>query len=72
MKKTIVKLLVCCLVFLLTVTFVNKFMNRGHDNMTMEMAPASFPLVTMVMRGTPITSSMAMGVLWTWLSRGTW
>ncbi len=52
MKKTIVKLLVCCLVFLLTVTFVNKFMNRGHDNMTMEMAPASFPLVTMVMRGT--------------------
>lgn len=51
MKKTIVKFLVCCLVFLLTAVIVNKFMNRGHDNLTMEMAPASFPLVTMVMDG---------------------
>ncbi|MCI9338249.1 MAG: hypothetical protein HFH93_12065 [Lachnospiraceae bacterium] len=51
MKKTIIKLLVCCLVFALAVVIVNKFMNRGHDNLTMEMAPASFPLVTMVMDG---------------------
>ncbi len=51
MKKTITKLLVCCLIFLLAVFIVNKFMNRGHDNLTMEMAPASLPLVTMVMNG---------------------
>lgn len=49
MKKTIIKLLVCCLIFLATVVIVNKFMNRGHDNLTMEMAPASLPLVTMEM-----------------------
>lgn len=52
MKKTIIKLTVCCLVFLAALAIVNKFMNRGHDNLTMEMAPATFPLVTMVMRGT--------------------
>nr|WP_300769227.1 hypothetical protein [uncultured Acetatifactor sp.] len=52
MKKTIIKLTVCCLVFLAALTIVNKFMNRGHDNLTMEMSPATFPLVTMVMRGT--------------------
>ncbi len=52
MKKTIIKLTVCCLVFLAALTIVNKFMNRGHDNLTMEMSPATFPLVTMVMRRT--------------------
>lgn len=51
MKKTIIKLFVCCLVFLAALVIVNKFMNRGHDNLTMEMAPASYPLVTMVMGG---------------------
>ena len=51
MKKTIIKLLVCCLVFALAAVIVNKFMNRDHDNLTMEMAPATFPLVTMVTDG---------------------
>ncbi|MCI8541707.1 MAG: hypothetical protein HFH95_00025 [Lachnospiraceae bacterium] len=51
MKKTIIKLFVCCLVFLLATFIVNQFMNRGHDNLTMEMAPASYPIVTMVMNG---------------------
>lgn len=51
MKKTIIKLFVCCLVFVAAVFTVNKFMNRGHDNLTMEMAPASYPLVAMVMGG---------------------
>ena len=27
-------------------------MNKDHDNLTMEMAPATFPLVTMEMNGT--------------------
>lgn len=49
MKKTILKLSVCFLVFLLALFIVSSLMNRGRDNLTMEMAPASFPLVTMVM-----------------------
>ncbi len=51
MKKSIIKLTVFCLVFLLAAVIVNKIMNRGHDNLTMEMAPASLPLVTLVMDG---------------------
>lgn len=49
MRKTIIKLFVFCAVFMLTVVIVNRVMNRGHDNLTMEMAPASYPLVTMKM-----------------------
>lgn len=51
MKKTIIKLFVFCSVFLLAMVIVNQFMNRGHDNLTMEMAPASLPLVSMEMDG---------------------
>lgn len=52
MKKSILKLSVFFIVFLLALVIVGKFMNRGHDNLTMEMAPASLPLVTMVFEGT--------------------
>lgn len=34
MKKSIIKLTVFCLVFLLAAVIVNKIMNRGHDNLT--------------------------------------
>lgn len=51
MKKSILKLSVFFIVFLLALVVVSKFMNRGHDNLTMEMAPASLPLVTMVLEG---------------------
>ena len=52
MKKSIIKLTVFFIVFLLALVIVGRFMNRGHDNMTMEMAPASLPLVAMVLEGT--------------------
>ncbi|HBA47198.1 MAG TPA: hypothetical protein DCZ91_05260 [Lachnospiraceae bacterium] len=51
MKKSILKLFVFFIVFLLALVIVGRFMNRGHDNLTMEMAPASLPLVTMVLEG---------------------
>lgn len=51
MKKNIIKLLVFFLVFLAALVIVSKIMNRGHDNLTMEMAPATLPLVTMVKDG---------------------
>lgn len=51
MKKSMMKLAVFFVVFLIALVAVSKFMNRGHDNLTMEMAPATLPLVTMVMDG---------------------
>ncbi len=51
MRKTIIKLCVFFLVFVLSLVIVSKIRNRGHDNLTMEMAPSTLPLVTMVTDG---------------------
>lgn len=51
MKRSAIKLSVFFLVFLLSLVIVSRFMNMGHDNLTMEMAPASLPLVTMSYQG---------------------
>lgn len=51
MKKSVIKLSVFFIVFLLSLVIVSRFMNMGHDNLTMEMASASLPLVTMVYQG---------------------
>lgn len=51
MKKTILKLSVFFIVFVLALVVTSHFMNRGHDNLTMEMAPASLPLVSMLLDG---------------------
>ena len=51
MKKSVIKLCVFFMVFLLALVVVSIMMNKGHDNLTMEMAPASLPLVTMEMSG---------------------
>lgn len=48
MKKTVIKLFVFFVVFLLTLVVVSGIMNRGHDNLTMEMASSTLPLVTMM------------------------
>ncbi len=51
MRKSILKIFVFFCTFLLTVVVVSRVMNKGHNNLTMEMAPASLPLVTMMMDG---------------------
>ena len=51
MKKSVLKMLVFFVTFLLALVIVSRIMNKGHDNLTMEMAPATLPLVTMVMDG---------------------
>lgn len=51
MRKTVIKLTVFLVVFLVALFAVSKFMNRGHDNLTMEMSPATLPIVTMRMDG---------------------
>jgi len=50
-KKSIVKFAVFAVVFIIALIVVSKMMNQGHDNLTMEMAPATFPLITMEMEG---------------------
>lgn len=47
MKKTILKLSVFLVVFLVSLFVGSKIMNKGHNNMTTEMAAASLPVVTM-------------------------
>ena len=51
MKKSIIKLLVFAAAFVLALVVISRLMNQGHDNLTMEMAEASFPLVTMELEG---------------------
>lgn len=51
MKKGIIKAAVFIAVFVLTLIVVSRIMNKGHDNLTIEMSQASFPLVTMDMDG---------------------
>lgn len=47
MKKTIIKLSVFLLTFIAALIVGSKIMNKGHNNMTMEMAEATLPVVTM-------------------------
>lgn len=47
MKKTIIKLAVFILIFLIALVVISHVMNQGNENLTMEMAPASFPVITM-------------------------
>lgn len=51
MKKGIIKAAVFIAVFILTLIVVSRIMNKGHDNLTIEMSQASFPLITMEMDG---------------------
>ncbi len=51
MKKSVIKLLVFAAAFLLGLVVAGRVMNRGHDNLTMEMADASFPLVSFELDG---------------------
>ena len=47
MKKTIFRIAVCVVVFLASALIIGSIMNQGHNNMTMEMAPATLPMITM-------------------------
>ena len=47
MKKTIIRIAVCVVVFLASALIIGSIMNQGHNNMTMEMAPATLPMIPM-------------------------
>lgn len=51
MKKTIIKLSVFILTFIISLIVISKVMNQGNNNLTTEMSPAQLPVITMVTDG---------------------
>lgn len=51
MKKTLLKIFVCAVVFVVSIVVIGKIMNKDHNNLTMEMAQATLPIVTMQQDG---------------------
>ncbi|MCM1190262.1 MAG: hypothetical protein NC541_13330 [bacterium] len=51
MKKGAIKIVVFTITFILALIVIGRIMNKGHDNLTVEMASASLPLVTMELDG---------------------
>ncbi len=51
MKKGIIKAAVFIAIFFVALVVVSRIINKGHDNLTIEMSQAGFPLVTMEMNG---------------------
>ncbi len=48
MKKILIRIVVLIVVFFTTVFITEKRINQGHENITKEMSPASFPTLTFV------------------------
>lgn len=51
MRKTAIKISVFIVVFLITLFAAGRIMNTGHNNLTMELAPATLPVVYMEHEG---------------------
>lgn len=51
MKKTIIKITVFVMVFLISFVVMSRVMNHKNENLTMEMPSASFPVITMIKDG---------------------
>ena len=56
MKKTIIKILVCIATFFVAIAIIGAITNQGNADMTVEMSPAEFPLVSVVRNGMNINS----------------
>ena len=51
MKKIIIKIVIWLVTFFLSILIVGRFMNQGNTDMTVEMGPATLPLVYMSQGG---------------------
>lgn len=54
MRKEIIKVIVCAVVFLASVIVISAIMNQGNSDMTTEMEAATFPLVSFETEGTEV------------------
>lgn len=48
MKKAIIKTIVLLIIFIGSLFLVNRIMNQGNENLTMEMGEATLPVITML------------------------
>lgn len=46
MKKVILRIIILPIIFILTLIIAGRILNQGHENITMEMAGATFPLIS--------------------------
>ncbi len=51
MKKLIIKIVAFIVIFVVSIIVAGSVMNKGHDNLTMEMSSATFPLIMMEREG---------------------
>lgn len=51
MKRVILKIIVCCIVFFTTLYISSSIMNQGNTDMTAEIRPATFPIIMMKNNG---------------------
>lgn len=51
MRRGIIKAVVFAAVFILALNVAGRIMNKGHDNLTVEMSQAGFPVITMELDG---------------------
>ncbi|MCM1045187.1 MAG: hypothetical protein NC417_06730 [Candidatus Gastranaerophilales bacterium] len=51
MKKKLIKMALFVITFMVSLIVIGKIMNKGHDNITMEMTQATLPVITMERNG---------------------
>lgn len=54
MRKEVIKVIVCAVVFFTSVIVISAIMNQGNSDMTTEMEAATFPLVSFETEGTQV------------------
>ena len=48
LKKSLIRAALLVVVFVVTLIVASRILNEGHDNITLELDPATYPMVTMV------------------------
>lgn len=56
MKKTIIKIMYLLTIFILSIFLVSAAVNQGNADMTMEMGPATYPVIHMMVDGHEVNS----------------
>lgn len=56
MKKTIIKIMYLLTIFILSIFLVSAAVNQGNADMTMEMGPATYPVIRMMVDGHEVNS----------------
>ena len=58
MKKTLIKCVYLAAVFVISLILAGSFLNQGNTDMTMEMGPATYPVIHMKIDEYPLSSNI--------------